>query len=237
MKLLLVIVLLFPCLLPAQTRNASDIYGEGVRAFYAGDYQTALQKYSEALVLKPNIIGYLYSRGLTYQKLYKDSLAGIDFLAVTKLDPKYPDAWYGLGMVQMDQKKYDGAQDFFSHALLITPGDVRILHQLGLISYYKHKYFDAIDFFTRIIVISPDDELAYFQRGLAKFSDEDYEGAVKDFSDSYRLNPGNTLALEQRALSFLRNNDLDNACRDWEALLKKGNPRAQENITLYCGKN
>jgi len=232
----LALALLLPCLLTAQTRSASDIYGEGVRAFYSGDYPTALQKYSEALALKPNTIGYLYSRGLTYQKLYKDSSADIDFQAVIKLNPKYLDAWYGLGMVQMDQKNYDSAQGFFSRAILISPGDVRSLHQLGLISYYKHKYFDAIGFYDRILKLSPDDQWAYYQRGLVKFADEDYVGAAKDFSDSYRINPENTLALEQRALSYLRNNDLDNACLDWNILLKMGNNRVRENINLYCGK-
>ncbi len=230
------LILLFPLVMSAQT-SASDLYGAGVRAFYAGDYQTAIQKYSEALALKPNTIGYLYSRGLTYQKLYNDSLATRDFLAVTRLDPKYLDAWYGLGMVQMDRKDYDSAQGYFSHTLVLSPRDVRSLHQLGLISYYKHKYFDAIGFFDKIIELSPDDELAYFQRGLTKFSDEDFEGAAKDFSETYRLNPENTLALEQRALSYLRNNDLDNACRDWNTLLKKGSTRVRENIFLYCGKN
>ena len=228
--------LLYPCILSAQSETAADMYGAGVRAFYAEDYETALSKYSEALALKPNTIGYLYSRALTYQKLYKDSLADIDFHKIVILDRTYIDAWYGLGMIQMGEKHYDSAYYYFSNAIYISPNDVRSLHQLGLLLYYKRKYFDAIDIYNKIIQIKPDDGQAYYKRGLAKFNDEDFEGAAKDFTQSYNLDPENTLALEQRALSFLRSNDLESACRDWNILLKKGNSRALENISLYCGK-
>lgn len=232
----LILFCLFCCpfLLFSQTETAAEIYGAGVRAFYAGDYQTAISRYSEAIALKPNTVGYLYSRGLTYQKLYKDSLATIDFHRVVTLDPKYIDAWMQLGMVQIDEKHYDSARRFFDQVQHISPNDLPSLHQIGLIFYYKRKYFDAIDVFTKIIKLSPDDEQAYFKRGLARFSDEDFEGAASDFSESYRLNPENTLALEQRAMSYLRNNLLESACEDWNVLLKKGNPRVKDNIDLYC---
>jgi tetratricopeptide (TPR) repeat protein len=236
MRLFLFLVLSYPFILSAQSETAADAYGAGVRAFYAEDYKTALSKYSEALTLKPNTIGYLYSRALTYQKLYRDSLANIDFHKVVILDPTYIDAWYWLGMIQMDEKHYDSAYHYFSNALRISPNDVAALHQLGLIMYYKRKYFDAIDIYSKIINIKPDDGQAYYKRGLAKFNDEDFEGAAKDFTESYTLDPDNTLALEQSALSYLRENDLENACRDWDILLKKGNSHAQDNINLYCGK-
>ena len=235
-RLLLFLVLSYPCILSAQSETAADIYGAGVRAYYAEDYKTALNKYSEALSLKPNTIGYLYSRALTYQKLYQDSLAEKDFHKITILDRNYVDAWYGLGKIQMDEKHYDSAYYYFSNAVYISPNDVPALHQLGLIMYYKRKYFDAIDIYTKIINIKPDDGQAYYKRGLAKFNDEDFEGAAKDFTESYTLDPDNTLALEQSALSYLRFNDLENACRVWEILLKKGNPHALDNINLYCGK-
>ena len=236
MRLLFLIVLFYASALSAQTERAADIYGVGVRAYYAQDYTTALARYTTAIGLKPNTIGYIYSRGLTYQKLHMDSLADLDFQRVVKLDPKYLDAWYQLGMIQIDEKHYDNAIEFFSHARSINPKDVNTLHQLGLVLYYKHKYFDAIDIFTQIIQINPDDEQAFYKRGLAKFNDDDFVAAASDFSDCYRINPENTLALEQRALSFLRNNDLENACRDWNILQKKGNPRAWENISRYCEK-
>jgi tetratricopeptide (TPR) repeat protein len=236
MRLFLIIVIFVPILLSAQPKSAADIYGAGVRAYYAADYQTALQKYSDALRLKPNTIGYLYSRGLTYQKLGLDSSAEMDFRKVTALDPKYMDGWFQLGMVEINQKRYDSAYNAFNKVLAIDPDDIKALHQLGLVTYYRHKYIDAIDIYTKILKLSPDDEQAYFKRGLVKFNDDNFDGAAKDFGESYRINPNNTLALEQRALSLLRFNDLEGACRDWDILAKKGNPRAQSNLSTYCGK-
>jgi tetratricopeptide (TPR) repeat protein len=236
MKFWLCIAFLLPYVLSAQSESAADLYGAGVRAYHAEDYTTALKKYSEALAIKPNIIGYLYSRGLAYQKLHSDSLADIDFHRVVSLDPKYMEAWYALGTIQMDEKHYDSAWAFFSNVLRLSQNDINTLHQKGLILYYKRKYFDAENIFTRIIQLDSADGDAYYKRGLVRMNDDNFDGAGQDFSESYRLDPDNTLALEQRALSFLRNNDLDNACKDWNVLLKKGNSRASGNIAKYCGK-
>jgi tetratricopeptide (TPR) repeat protein len=223
--------------LGAQGQTASDLYGEGVRAYYAGGYDTAVKKYTEALAIKPNTVGYLYNRGEAWLKLHNDSLAGLDFQKVIGLDANYADAWYELGMLEMSQKDYTGALSFFLHAFRINNSDVKTLHQMGLLYYYKHKNDEAIDMFTRIILIDPKDDQAYYKRGLVKFSDDNFDGAVADFSEAYKMDSDNTLALEQRALSFARLNDLDNACRDWNILLLKKNPRAQDNLSKFCGKD
>jgi|GEM_PF-3060201 len=237
MRLFLAIFLCLPIMISAQTESAADLYGAGVRAYYAGDYQTALTKYSAALAMKPNTVGYLYSRGLTYRKLDRDSLAERDFRLLNKLEPKYLDAWYQLGMLQMDRRQYDSAYYTFSAALRISPEDIKSLHEVGLIEYYRHKYPDAIATYNKIIAIKPDDDQAYYKRGLAKFNEDEFQDAALDFTESYRINPENTLALEQRALSYLRNNDLDHACQDWNILLKKGNTRVAADLNTYCGKN
>lgn len=223
-------------MLSAQTENAFEIYGEGVRAFYAQDFPTALAKYNEALLLKPNTVGYLYNRGLTLLKLNNLKPAKEDFLKITTLDSSYLDAYYQLGKLQMDEKQFDSAFAYFRKALLISPNHVKSLEEMGLLFYYKRKNKEAIDIYTKVIELEPEDEQAYYKRGLVKINTADFEGAIKDFSKTYELNPKNTLALEQRANAYQKANNLENACKDWHELLLKSNPRAKENIYQYCVK-
>jgi tetratricopeptide (TPR) repeat protein len=237
MRFYWILAFFYPLLLASQPEKASDVYGEGVRAYYAQDYATAIKKYSEALALKPHTEGYLYSRGLTYMKMDLDTLAAADFKALVGLDSNYIDGWYELGMIRMGQKQYDTAFAIFNRAIRINRSDTRLLHQIGLLYYYQRENGQAIGVYNRIIDLDPDDGQAYYKRGLVEFNMEDFDNAIEDFSQTYKMDPDNTLALEQRAISYLRLNDLDNACKDWMILLKKGNPRAKDNITLYCGKN
>jgi small glutamine-rich tetratricopeptide repeat-containing protein alpha len=115
MRYWMMVFLLWPLLSTAQSGDAPSIYGEGVRAYYAEDYQTALIKYSEAIRLKPKTLGYIYNRGLAYLKLNDKLAAGKDFVRVTEIDSYYVDAWYQLGMIQMDARKYDSASVLFEH--------------------------------------------------------------------------------------------------------------------------
>ena len=234
MKPFLFILFFLPVLIVAQTPSAGTLYGEGVRAYYSGDYETALYKYNDALQLKPNTIGYLYNRGLTYIKLNHENTAIIDFQKVISLDSNYIDAWYQMGMIKMANKKYEEASALFMSALGISARHIPSLHQMGILYYYRRLNTDATDMYNRILDIDPKDEQAYYRRGLAKFNASDFEGTVKDMSAAYRLNANNTQAIEQRAIAYQRLNDIDHACQDWHLLLLKNNPRAQGSISTFC---
>lgn len=236
-KFLLSGIILLPLLLAAQDKDASALYGEGVRAYYDGDYFTAIIKYTDALRQKPNTVGYLYNRGLAYLKTNNSPAAATDFHQVLVLDSSYLDAWYELGSIEMDAKKYDSANVYFKHALQISAADVRSLHQLAVICYYKRNNKAAIEIYNKILSIDPKDEQALYKRGLAKANASDFSGSIRDFNILLGLNPRHTQALEERASSYMRINDLDDACRDFQKLMELGNPRAKENIMKYCVKH
>lgn len=237
MRHILAAIIALPLMLSAQQQDASALYGEGVRAFYDQDYQTAIIKYTNALALKPNTIGYLYNRGLAYQKVNNSTAAGADFHHVLALDSLYLDAWYELGSIEMDAKRYDSANILFRRALQISGEDTRSLHQLAILCYYKRNNKGAIEIYNRILSINPKDEQALYKRGLAKSNSSDFTGAIRDFNILIGLNPRHTQALEERATCYMRINDLDNACRDFQKLMDLGNPRAKENIMKYCVKH
>lgn len=240
MKVMRAILLLFialPLFMYAQQKDASALYGEGVRAFYDGDYQTAITRYTEALAQKPNTVGYLYNRAIAYQKINNTTAASGDLAQVLALDSSYVDAWYELGAIEMAAKRYDSASTYLKRALQISGEDVRALQQLAVICYYKRNNKGAIELYNKILAINPKDEQALYKRGLAKSNSSDHSGAIRDFNILLGLNPRHTQALEERATCYMRINDLDNACRDFQKLMDLGNLRAKENIMKYCVKH
>lgn len=231
---ILFILVCYGTLVKAQNEKAFEIYGAGVRAFYAQDYSGALQMYNQALALKPDMVAALYNRGLVYLKLDSITQAKADFEKIVQIDTGYIDALYQIGKIQMDAKQYDKALIVFNDIVKRAPSHLKALSAMGVIYYYKRKYKEAEECYTNIINIAPNDDDAWYKRGLMKMTKEEYDGAISDFSQAYKVNPGNLMALDQRAMSYYKANNTEKACEDWKTLAAKNYPRVQDNITKYC---
>lgn len=220
----------------AQEDAAYILYGDGVRAFYAQEYETALFKYNECLRLKPDWIAARYNRGLTFLKLDRIADASGDFMAVIQTDSLFADAHYQLAKFQMDSNHYDLAANRYQAILKFAPNHRKSLEDLATIAYYKHRYEEAQKYYSQLLQDYAKDEVLWFKRGLAYFQQSDFEAAIRDFTRAYELNGQNTLALEQRAISYQRSNEIDRACADWKELVNKGVDRAKAQVEQFCGK-
>lgn len=220
----------------AQTEDAFEKYSEGVKAFYAGEYETSLKYYNEALQQKPGMIPALLNRGLVYVKLDNHAAAQQDFRQITVLDSNFVDAWYYYGKSLMDLKQYDSAALYFQRALRITETHARSLKQLGIYYYYRKKYKEAIACYSKIIDSDTADDDVYYLRALAYKQLSRYAEAVNDQTMVIERNRSNTQALSERADCYLKMNELEKACSDFRQLEKLGDAEAAENITKYCTK-
>jgi tetratricopeptide (TPR) repeat protein len=78
----------------------------------------AIQYYNRALELRPNSVEVYYDRGLFFQNNRDLDKAAADYNALLKIDPKYANAYYNLGYIEMAYRNnYQKAIDYFSDAL------------------------------------------------------------------------------------------------------------------------
>lgn len=156
-------------------KNPADSY------FEKGQYERAVQTYTDNLKLKPTDVTMLYNRGRAYQEMGEYNKARIDFESALAYDPNNFQVLLSLSAVQLEEKKYASALLYATKAEAIPGAPAmasflkgRALHQLGLPE-------DALKAYGNAIQIDKDFGQAYLNRGLLKIALDRKKQACEDF--------------------------------------------------------
>lgn len=130
-----------------------DVTREGDELFNGGNYQQAVDAYSEYLKTKPKDIKSLYNRGRAFEELGKLESARRDFTAVLDIDNENLNANMSMGKYWYGKKNYKRAINFFDKVIEVD-GRVsdaymlkgRCYHQQGDFKGAMIGYNQAIDF-------------------------------------------------------------------------------------------
>ena len=88
---------------------ASDSTDKGDLLFEAGNYQEAVDAYTEYLDIKPRNIKTLYNRGRAFEELGQFDPALEDYEKVLKLDPDHSRAHLSIGNIYFRNEDYQQA--------------------------------------------------------------------------------------------------------------------------------
>eukprot|EP00510_Aplanochytrium_minuta_P010085 CAMPEP_0184075284 /NCGR_PEP_ID=MMETSP0957-20130417/71045_1 /TAXON_ID=627963 /ORGANISM="Aplanochytrium sp, Strain PBS07" /LENGTH=490 /DNA_ID=CAMNT_0026377711 /DNA_START=14 /DNA_END=1486 /DNA_ORIENTATION=+ len=103
--------------------RANALKVKGNESFKTGEYEEAIEYYSQAIEVCPNAILYA-NRAASYLKTESFGLAMSDAKDSIKQDPKYIKGYYRLGSAHMLLGHYKDAQKVFKRVALLRPKDV-----------------------------------------------------------------------------------------------------------------
>ena len=180
---------LFSC--SEEKSNPADLHFEN------GEYQLAVDSYSNDLKNKPADVNTVYNRGRAYQEMGKLTEAQTDFEKALDLDPTNFQVLLSLATIQLEQKSYASALLYATKAEEISGAPAmasflkaRALHQLGMPEEALKAYGNAIQ-------IDKEFGQAYYNRGLLKVALERTKQACEDFKLASSLEyPGASEALQ-----------------------------------------
>jgi tetratricopeptide (TPR) repeat protein len=117
---------------PSKARAYSD---RGHAYHLRGDLDPALQDYSKALELRPDLVGTYYNRAIVYQLKGDLDRALRDYDKAIELFPEYPQALYNRAVVFFERGEYAKSREDLrrAQALGFTP-DPRFVEGLRKIS-------------------------------------------------------------------------------------------------------
>lgn len=120
------------------------------------------------------------------------SFAGAEkeFALATTMDPENHRAWYSLGQIQEDQKKWDKAELAFENAIKFSSNDPMYHYHLGRSQYEQQKYDKARLAFEQAIGFNKRLYKAYFYLGKIHAAEDRPKDAATAWTESCRLNPG-----------------------------------------------
>ena len=177
-----------------ETKDASYYFNMGYASDEKGDYDKAIEYYSEAIKLDPDESVTYNNRGKGYNEIGKYDKAIKDLNKAIELDVKYSYSYNNRGIAYYGRGEYDKAIEDYDKAIELDSVYIRAYRNRGLAYDKKGKYDKAIEDYKKAIELNPEDDVAYNDRGVAYYNKGGYDRAIEDYSKAIKLNPDNNLA-------------------------------------------
>lgn len=180
--LILIMLLVFSLQVVAfANTQAENEFQMGVKAHHGNDFFRAIDHYTNAIKLNPEMKMAYFYRGLIYAN-YSDKAKGIaDFTTAISLDPNNADYYHERGKAYLHDRQPEKAIEDYQKTLTFTPNDADCFNGLGG-AYESLKQFDqAIEFYSRSLQINANEPYVYYNRGLVYHEMEQYQEALADF--------------------------------------------------------
>jgi tetratricopeptide (TPR) repeat protein len=201
-------------LLSACSRSEKDselFFIQGNVAYKKGDYDKAIDYFSEAIEKTPTFADAYNNRGSA--KLANDDLNGAiaDFEKAVSLDSDFVLAKYNLGdalsntnrlneslsVLKSIEKNYQDSSFYF-----VTLSNIYI---------QKNKFPDAQQALQRALLLNPQNDKALTNLGFVQYQEKDYKQAKLNFEKAIVINPKQDFALNNLSLVYAHENNFPKA--------------------------
>jgi tetratricopeptide (TPR) repeat protein len=172
----------------------SVINNKGLEFEKMGNFELAIQYFSEAIMLNTIYVNAYSNRGNVYKKMSKNNIEYIenaldDFNMVLLLDPKHENTLFNRGLLFLKKEQYENAITDFSNLINISPKDSEAYSSRGQ-CYYRTKNFNlSIKDLDKAIEINPMYAKAYYLRSSVHKLMGNDDKAQEDLRKSLEINP------------------------------------------------
>ena len=175
----------------------------GSAALQAGDYETAILRFTEVVAVAPDCVECFYNIGLAHMNLrqYDDAVAA--FERTIELDPMSVDAFNGLASVYNTQRQFDLAAEASARATelsgtTVDGTNVSAIYNQGVVFWNSQQFSEARARFEDAISIDPAFAPAHFRLGMVFINLGEFPGALTAFETYVELTPDGEFAAEAR---------------------------------------
>ena len=223
-------------------RTAADYMNRGLMFALRGDFDIAVDDFTDAIKLNPNLaVAYvqrgkaLIARRLPKQNRYSldgeftfawvfntldtggddDERAIADFSKALELNPNLAVAWNYRGRIHRERGDTEKAMADFNQAIRREPNYAFAYSNRGATQEDDEK---ALDDYTRAIELNPGLYIAYANRGN-RYIYADPDRAIADYTAALAINPAYLPALQYRAIAYANKGDWNKALADCARLI------------------
>ena len=134
----------------AQPKRAKKLVTEGDKFFQQKNYQSAIDKYAEAIVVAPNYPNAYFWKGAAHYYLKQYDQAAQDLSTALTQGYKPPGAIYKIrAYVYFDKKDYDAALGDMQEVIKLEPANVNHVLALGEIYINRKEWDNALTTYKR----------------------------------------------------------------------------------------
>jgi tetratricopeptide (TPR) repeat protein len=98
-----------------------------------GQWPKAEECFQQALQQNPLYIEARFNLGETYLAQKKSEKAALEYLAILKMQPQFPDVLNKLALALLESRQYDKAEEYIRRALILNPDYEKAIETLKMI--------------------------------------------------------------------------------------------------------
>ena len=170
--------------------------------FHMGDYDLAIDDYSQVIELDRDDAEAYKGRGNAYFHMWEYDLAIDDYSQAIELDRDDAQVYKDRGNTYFRMGEYDLAIDDYSQAIELDRDDAQVYKDRGNTYFRMGEYDLAIDDYSQAIELDRDDAQVYKDRGNAYFRLGKYDLAIDDFGKALELNQEDTDAYKDLGSTY-----------------------------------
>ena len=178
-------------------------------------YDKAIEHYTEAVTLNPELAETYNNRGNVYYSKGEFDRAIQDYNRTIDLNPGLAQAYNNRGNAYHKEGKFDIAIGDFNTAIILNPELADAYSNRGNVYYSKGELDTAIGDFNTAIILNPELADAYSNRGNVYYSKGEFDTAIGDFNTAIILNPELASAYNNRGAAYYSKGEFDPAIQDY----------------------
>ena len=222
--------------------NYARVYvSQGHELLQQGRLDEAIEKFSRAAELNPELYKPYLNRGNAYLQLGKYAPALADYATAIRLEPYFANTYYKRGVVFTMLGKYEPAADDFTKVIELRPELEEAYLNRGTVYFQLGKYAPALADYATAIELRPGEAPAYYNRGTAYRELGKYELALADFDRAIELRPDHAESYYKRGTVHRHLRGFDRALADFSKVIELTPDHAQArydrgNVYRQLGK-
>jgi tetratricopeptide (TPR) repeat protein len=198
-----------------------------------GDLAGAIDSYTRAIQLDPNLAQAYSNRGISYARAGRLDDALADLNQAVRLAPTGADPRLNRAHILTMRKEYEAALGDLDEVLRLVPENLAIIRlQQGNVWLEMDQHDRAIEAFTEALSRGGHWSLARCNRGLAYIRKGDFPRALADCDEAIRLAPNEAIAYNNRGVALMKLGDWARALADLRTAnrLDPQQPNALKNL-------
>lgn len=194
-----------------------------------GDVYLKMRKWKEAIPpltkaaeLNPDNTQAYYLVGIAHEELKEFDKAADAFKTYLDKNPGNPgDAYYHLGLCQMELDQLEQASASLEHAVEINALDTQIMSELADVYHKTGQYDKAAETYTKLTDLNPDDAKYYFNRIIKMYDEAGMpDKAIKTTKKMIDLNPQDADAIYNLGYMYVKLKNFDEAIETFKRAIE-----------------
>ena len=201
-------------------KSAEGFYYQGLAEARAGNLESAVELYEQAVQIKPDVHEYWFNLGLTLFHLsdLEGAIASYDKAIEIKND--FYKGWYNRGRALGELELLEDAIISFNTAIEIRPNYQEAWSSNGLALLKLGRVDEAIFSYDKSLELEPLDPENWYYRGVALSNNANYEDAVYSYDKALEIEPLLHDAWVDRGVAQGQLGEWAQAIDSWDEALK-----------------